>query len=122
MSKSFQLNLVIKGVFLAAAIAVFLAVILSILLTFTPLEESTLAYNIVIGVSVLIASFLTTYKAGMKGIYYGLGISIGFMALLLILFTIFSPTSPLLLKVGEKIIISLVAGSLGGILGVVVHG
>lgn len=122
MSKSFQLSLVIKGIFLAAAIAVFLAIILSILLTFTPLEESTLAYNIVIGLSVLIASFLTAYKAGMKGIYYGLGISIGFMVLLLILFTIFSPTSPLLLKIGEKAIISLVAGCIGGILGVMVQG
>ncbi len=121
MSKSFQLSLVIKGIFLAAVIAVLLGVILSVFLTFTPLEESPLAYNIVMGLSVFIASLFTAFKAGMKGIYYGIGISIGFIALLLILFTIFIPTSPLLIKVGEKAIITLIAGSLGGILGVVVQ-
>lgn len=122
MPKSFHLSLVFKGILIAAGIALLLSLILGLLLTFTPLQESSIAYNLIVGVSVFVAAVITAYRAGMKGLFYGIGIGIGFIMLLLLLFTVLSPDSPSWLSLGEKSIIILAVGGIGGIIGVVVRG
>lgn len=121
MPKSFHLSLVFKGTLIAAGIALLLSIILGLLFTFTPLQESAIAYNLIVGVSVFVAGVMTAYRAGMKGLFYGIGIGIGFIVLLLLLFTILSPDSPSWLSLGEKSIVILAASGIGGIIGVVVR-
>ncbi|MEL1135267.1 TIGR04086 family membrane protein [Desulfitobacterium sp. THU1] len=121
MPKSFKFNLILKGILIASGIALLLSLILGLLLTFTPLRESSLAYNIIVGVSVFLAAALTAYRAGTKGLYYGIGIGIAFIILLIILFTILSPDTLSWLELGEKTIICLATGGIGGIIGVIIR-
>ena len=121
MPKSFHFSMVCKGVLLAGGITLVLSLLLGILFTFTPLQESDLTYYLIIGVSVLIAAIIISYQAGMKGLIYGLSIGLGFLLLLLLLSAIISPASPSWLSVGEKAIIALTAGGIGGIIGVLVR-
>ncbi|SHN82546.1 TIGR04086 family membrane protein [Desulfitobacterium chlororespirans] len=122
MPKSFHFGLVFKGIALAAGIALLISLILGLVLTLTPLQESSLVYNIILGTSVFLAAAITTYRAGMKGLFYGIGIGAGFILLLLLLFTVLSPDTPSWLNFGEKSIIILAAGAAGGIIGVVARG
>lgn len=121
MPKSFHLSLVFKGVLIASGIALVFSLFLGLLLTITPLGESSIAYNVILGISVFIASIIIAYRAGMKGLFYGIGIGLGFILLLFLLFTIISPDTPSWLTIGEKSIIILTASGIGGIVGVVVR-
>jgi putative membrane protein (TIGR04086 family) len=118
MPKTFHLSLVFKGILIAAGIALILSLLFSLLLSFTSLPESDLIVNIIFGVSVFSGAGLTAYHAGIKGLYYGLGTGIGFIFFLLIIFAILAPGSPSWVLFGEKTIISILSGGLGGVLGV----
>ncbi len=119
MPKSFHLSLVIKGILIAAAIALVLSFLFSLLLSFTHIPESDLSLSIIFGISVFLGAALTAYQAGMKGLYYGLAVGIGFILFLLLVSAILTPGSPSWILFGEKSIISLIAGGIGGILGVI---
>lgn len=120
MPKSFHFSLVIKGILIAAGIALILSFLFSLLLSFTHLPESTLALNVIFGVSVFLGAALTAYRAGIKGLYYGLATGIGFILFLLLISAILSSGSPSWIRFGEKAIVSVISGGLGGIIGVVV--
>jgi putative membrane protein (TIGR04086 family) len=119
MPKSFHFSLVIKGILIAAVIALVLSFLFSLLLSFTHLPESNLSLNIIFGVSVFLGAALTAYQAGMKGLYYGLATGVGFILFLLLILAILIPGSPSWIRFGEKAIISLISGGIGGILGVI---
>lgn len=119
MSKSFHFSLVIKGILIAAVIALILSLLFSLLLSFTPLPESELSLNIILGLSIFLGAAMTAYQAGMRGLYYGLATGVGFVLFLLLIFAILTPGSPSWIRFGEKAILSLVSGGIGGILGVV---
>jgi len=118
MSKSFQFSLVLKGILLASILAMVMSLVFGILLSFTSLPESELSINIIFGASIFIAALMTAYKAGTRGLYYGLTIGLGFILLVLILSSIFWSDTPSWLKMGEKTILALVSGGIGGIIGV----
>ncbi|HBV86922.1 TIGR04086 family membrane protein [Desulfosporosinus sp.] len=118
MSKSFQFSLILKGIILASILAMLLSLVFGVLLSYTSLPESELSINIIFGVSVFIAAFVTAYQAGTRGLYYGLSVGIGFILLVLILSAIFWSNSPVWLKLAEKTIVALVSGGVGGIVGV----
>jgi len=118
MSKSFQLSLILKGVLLASILAMLMSLVFGVLLTFTSLPESELSINIIFGLSIFIAAFITAYQAGTRGLYYGLSVGLGFILLVLILSSIFWSDTPSWLKMGEKAILALVSGGIGGIIGV----
>lgn len=120
MPKSFQFSLVFKGILIATGIALLLSFLFSLLLTFTSLPESNLALNIIFGVSVFLGAGLTSYRAGAKGLYYGLATGIGFILFLLLISAILASGPPTWILIGEKAIVSIIGGGLGGILGVVV--
>jgi putative membrane protein (TIGR04086 family) len=120
MPKSFHFSLVIKGILIAAAAALILSLIYSLLLSFTALPESNLTLNIIFGLSVFLGAALTAYQAGTRGLYYGLATGIGFSIFLILIFSILVSGSPSWIVFGEKAIISIVSGGIGGILGIVV--
>jgi putative membrane protein (TIGR04086 family) len=118
MSKSFQFSLILKGILLAFILAMFMSLVFGVLLSYTSLPESELSINIIFGASIFVAAFITAYQAGTKGLYYGLAVGLGFILLVLILSSIFWSDTPAGLKMGEKTILALVSGGIGGIIGV----
>lgn len=121
MANSFKLSSVFKGVLLAAAFAIIFSLIFGLLLSFTSLPESELAANIIYSVSVFLAAIFITAQTGNKGMFYGISIGIGFLLLLLIFTAVFQADSPSWIKAGEKAIFAVVAGGVGGTLGVFLH-
>ncbi|HWQ43856.1 MAG TPA: TIGR04086 family membrane protein [Desulfosporosinus sp.] len=121
MLKSFQFSLILKGILFAAILAMLLSLGFGLLLSFTSFPESNLSINIIFGTSILVAAFITAHQAGTKGLYYGLVVGLGFMVLELILSAIFWSDTPSWLRMGEKTILALVAGGVGGIIGVLFH-
>ncbi|SPF33170.1 putative membrane protein [Candidatus Desulfosporosinus infrequens] len=118
MFKSFQLSLILKGILVATILALLLSLVFGLLLTYTSLPESELSINIIFGASIFVAAFMAAHQAGTKGLYYGLAIGLGFILMVLILSAIFWSETPAWLKIGEKTILALVSGGVGGILGV----
>jgi putative membrane protein (TIGR04086 family) len=118
MLKSFQFSLILKGLLLATGLALLLSLIFGVLLTYTTLSESELSINIIFGASIFVAASITARQAGKSGLYYGLGVGLGFILLVLILSAIFWSETPAWLRVGEKSILALVSGGVGGIIGV----
>jgi len=118
MSKSFQFSLILKGILLASILAMLMSLVFGVLLSFTSIPESVLSINIIFGTSIFIAALITAYKASTRGLYYGLAIGLGFILLVLILSSIFWSDTPSWLKMGEKTILALVSGGIGGIIGV----
>jgi len=118
MLKSFQFSLILKGILLASILAALMSLVFGILLSYTSLPESELSINIIFGTSIFVAAFITAYQAGTRGLYYGLAVGLGFIFLVLILSAIFWSDAPSWLKMGEKTILALVSGGIGGIIGV----
>ena len=121
MFKSFQFSLVLKGILLAAILAMLFTLAFGLLLSFTSFPESDLSINLIFGASILVAGFITAYQAGTKGLYYGLAVGLGFIILVLVLSAIFWSDTPSWLRMGEKTILALVSGGVGGIAGVLFH-
>ena len=118
MAKSFQFSLILKGILLASILAMLISLVFGVLLSYTSLPESELSINIIFGTSIFVAAFITAYHAGTRGFYYGLAVGLGFILLVLILSSIFWSDTPSWLKMGEKTILALVSGGIGGIIGV----
>jgi len=118
MSKSFQFKLILKGILLASILAMLMSLLFGALLSFTSVPESELSINIIFGTSIFVAAFITAYQAGTRGLYYGLAVGLGFISLIFILSAIFWADTPSWLKMGEKTILALVSGGIGGIIGV----
>lgn len=121
MFKSFQFSLILKGILLATIIALLLSLGFGLLLSFTLLPESDLSINVIFGASILIASIISAHQAGTKGLYYGLAIGLGFIVLVLILSAMLWSSPPSWLRIGEKTILALISGGIGGIGGVLFH-
>ena len=121
MFKSFQFSLILKGILLATILALLLTLSFGVLLSFTSFPESDLSINLIFGASILVAAFITAHQAGTKGLYYGLSVGLGFIVLVLILSAVFWSNSPSWLRMGEKTILALVSGGVGGIIGVLFH-
>jgi putative membrane protein (TIGR04086 family) len=121
MGKTFQLSLVSKGILVSIVISLILSLILSLIYYFSNLAESVILNFLCTAVGVFGGSLFVSYKAGSKGLYYGLTVGLGFVVLTLILYFIFSTASLSWLILGEKSVISIFAGCLGGTLGAVLR-
>lgn len=118
MAKSFQLNMILKGILLATVLALLLSVFFGIVLSYTSLPESELFLNIIFGFSVFVSSFITAHHIGTKGLYYGIAVGLGFSLIVLVLSAVLWSDTPSWLRLGEKTILALAAGGVGGIVGV----
>ncbi len=119
MSNSFQVNLVLKGILVATILALILSLGYGLLLSVSSIPESDLAKNLIFSLSVLVAASIIANKAGTKGLLYGLSIGLGFIILLLVLSSMLFAETLSMLRMGEKVIFALVAGGVGGIIGVI---
>lgn len=120
MPTSFKFSLVAKGILISTLFALILSLLFSLILAITSIPESELSFKFIFGISVFLGAAFASYQAGAKGLYYGLAIGIGFILFLLLAFAVLTPNSPSWLNFGEKIIISLICGTLGGIIGAIV--
>ncbi|UWG95607.1 TIGR04086 family membrane protein [Dehalobacter sp. DCM] len=119
MPKSFQLSLVAKGIVMAIVISFLLTIILSLLYFFTSLQESMLYSLLAAGIGVLAASIYISYQAGTKGIIYGLAIGIGFFLISIIIYYIFYTGEPSWKIILEKVLVTPIAGAVGGTVGAI---
>ncbi|WP_368294427.1 TIGR04086 family membrane protein [Dehalobacter sp. TBBPA1] len=120
MSKPFQLSLVTKGIALAIVISFLLTVVLSLVYFFTSVQESFLYSLLAAGIGVLIASFYIAYQSGARGLLYGLAVGIGFFVVTLLIYYIFYAGDPSWKILLEKVLISPIAGAIGGSIGAVI--
>jgi hypothetical protein len=118
MANSFQISLVLKGILIAAILALILSLGYGLLLSISNIPESDPVFILIFSLSIFAAALIITNKAGKKGLIYGLFIGLGFIFLLLLLSGIFFSEQISIIKIGEKLIFALVAGGLGGIFGV----
>ncbi len=118
MAGSFKFSLVFKGILIATVLAAILSLLFGLLLSFTSIPESDLSAHIIYSISIFLAALLITSKTGNKGMLYGVMIGIGFVLILLVFTAIVQPSAPSWIKIGEKLIFSVVAGGIGGVSGI----
>lgn len=117
--KTFDLNSALLGTVLAVIVAALLIVLGGTTLYFSPATEKWIpAVGLLIFfLSIFSGSFFAAKKAGTKGLFHGLGVGMMFF-LICILLGVFMDADILGLAFGKKFVITLLAGSLGGIWGV----
>ncbi|RNC29749.1 MAG: hypothetical protein AWM53_00367 [Candidatus Dichloromethanomonas elyunquensis] len=120
MGKSFKIFQVCKGILIALLISLVFTILLSIVYYFTLIQESLIHSLVISGLSILFASFYVSYQAGSKGLIYGLSIGFGFFLLSIVIYFIFYKGNPSAIILAEKAVVSLIAGALGGTVGVVI--
>ncbi|HWQ72317.1 MAG TPA: TIGR04086 family membrane protein [Desulfitobacteriaceae bacterium] len=118
MSNSFQISLVLKGILIAAVLALILSLGYGLLLSVSNIPESDPVFILIFSLSIFAAALYITNKTGTKGLLYGLSIGLGLVLLLLFLSGILFSEHISIIKIGEKLIYALVAGGFGGIFGV----
>ncbi|ADY56363.1 hypothetical protein Sgly_2070 [Syntrophobotulus glycolicus DSM 8271] len=121
MEKTFQLSLIIKGLLVSAVISLILSLVLSLIYYFSDLSESVLFNFLCTALGVFGGSLFISYKAGSKGLFYGLAVGIGFVIFTMILYFVFSTTALSWLVLGEKSAVSIFSGCLGGMTGAVIR-
>ncbi|HHV64167.1 MAG TPA: TIGR04086 family membrane protein [Peptococcaceae bacterium] len=119
MAKFFEISAVIKGVLIAAILSLGLTLLLSIIYYFTSLQESLIHSLIIIGLSVLVASFYVAFRSGSKGLFYGLTIGSSYFLLNLLIYYIFYEGDPSWKTILVKLAFSLFPGAIGGTVGVI---
>jgi len=121
MSKSIEFSQTVKGIVTALILSLILTLLLSLVYFFTSFQENIIHSLFVSGLSVLIASFYISYQSGSRGLINGLLIGAGFFIISVIIFYIFYIDNPSWLILLEKLSVSLIAGIIGGIVGVIVR-
>jgi len=109
-----------RGLLLALVLAIVLSLFATLLLHFTSLSERLLPWitAAILLVSVFCGGGLAAARAGGKGLLHGLGVGLAFFVLMLVLGTLLFPGPATLMGVLEKLLLTVSAGALGGILGV----
>jgi putative membrane protein (TIGR04086 family) len=116
---SFRLLPVFAGVIYASIFFVAGHILAGLLYYLTPLAEETLPWmaGSIYFASVLAASALVTFRAGGKGLYYGLSVAAGFFFLARVLETEFFPSSSWTFTTAQQAALALTSGIAGGMLG-----
>jgi len=111
---------IIKGSLISIAITVVLLFILSLLLTYTSLSENSIPIIILVitGVSILIGSQLSTLHIKKNGILNGMSIGLIYIVALYLISSIIGGNFSVNIYSVMMIVISILAGALGGIIGV----
>ncbi len=111
---------ILKSILLAFALSLILLLIVTLLLTFTPLKEDTipLLTTAIMIISIAGGSIYVAIKAGVKGWFNG-GI-VGILYFLILLFLNYLFIKPFIFDIYTvgKFFVSLVVGVIGGMIGV----
>lgn len=111
---------IIKGSLLSIIVSVIFLIIFAVLLTYTNLSENTITpvVLVIVGLSILMGSYLSTRKIEQNGILNGAIVGVIYMLILYIassvIFMDFSLRASSIIMIG----CGLIAGIIGGIIGV----
>ncbi len=108
-----------RGVFYALVASLLLAIILSLILHFTSLPETALPASalVIFIICALWGGLVTARSAGARGLILGLITGALFCGLALLIGLLFPPANFALGAVAQKLFYSVIAGGLGGVLG-----
>ncbi|MCR2042524.1 TIGR04086 family membrane protein [Anaerosalibacter massiliensis] len=111
---------ILKGIAISYIITIIMLTIVSLLLTYTSLKESSIPIlsTIIIIVSIALGAIYLTLKIGEKGWLNGAIIGILYFLILIILKKIFLKEFGLNIYFISKLIISLITGIIGGMIGI----
>lgn len=114
---------VYRGTAVTLGVSLGLSVVAGLTYYFSHLSESTLPWlsAVILFLSVTCGSGYASRKAGSRGLYHGVAVGLMFFILIWLLAALFLPGKVLLLGAAAKLAISLVAGAIGGVLGVAVN-
>ncbi|MFZ5648459.1 MAG: TIGR04086 family membrane protein [Bacillota bacterium] len=117
---SFSFSAVFRGILTALAIIIIGALFLGIVYHFTGIADSSMPVtsSILLFVGVFLGGFLSSKQSGTKGLFHGLGVGILVFVLIWLLMGIFLTAGVAFVPLIQKFFICVVAGSLGGIVGV----
>lgn len=117
---TFSLNAVLRGTMLVLIIMVVLSALAGLIYYLSSLSEKTipLAAIVILFTSIFLGGFFGARQAGCKGLFHGLAVGAASFLLIFVITLLLLPGGIILKSLLSKIILSLIAGSLGGILGV----
>ncbi|AQS59115.1 TIGR04086 family membrane protein [Desulforamulus ferrireducens] len=109
-----------RGTLVALGLSLILSTLAGLCYYFTSLSENTMpwAAAIILFLSVAIGGAYAAKRAGTKGLFNGLGVGVATFILIWILVGFFLPGNVLFMGALGKLTLTLVAGGLGGTLGV----
>ena len=111
---------IIKGSLLSIIVSVIFLIIFAMLLTYTSLSENTITPVVlaIVGLSILLGSYLSTKKINKKGILNGAMVGIIYMLILYIISSVIFMDFLINASSIIMIICGIIAGIIGGIVGV----
>ncbi len=117
---SFSLREVLRGTLLGLAVSFLGSALIGVGYYFTSLSENCLPWFAagLFFFSVLVGAWSAASRAGKRGLFHGLGVAALFFILSWLLATTILPSQVMLVSMLQKLILALVAGALGGVLGV----
>lgn len=118
--KTFKLRAILIGFIWALGISFFLALLLGVILHYTSLSSALLPSfaALIFFLSILFGGTIAARSAGNNGLLNGIAVGIVYLIISVAINTISSPVSLGLVAFFKKLAYSLVAGALGGIIGV----
>jgi len=117
---SFSAYSVIRCTVVALVISILGAAVLGLIFYFSSFSEQVMPFGAlgILFVSVFAGGTYAAKRAGNSGIYHGLAVGIGFFAVSWFLVTLFFPGSTAFFEVIQKLVVTCIAGGIGGVLGV----
>ncbi len=111
---------IIKGSLLSIIVSVIFLIVFAMLLTYTSLSENTITPIVlaIVGLSILLGSYLSTKKINKKGILNGAMVGIIYMLILYIISSVIFMDFSINASSIIMIICGIIAGIIGGIVGV----
>ena len=111
---------IIKGSLLSIIVSVIFLIVFAMLLTYTSLSENTITPIVlaIVGLSILLGSYLSTKKINKKGILNGAMVGIIYMLILYIISSVIFMDFSINASSIIMIVCGIIAGIIGGIIGV----
>lgn len=111
---------IIKGSLLSIIVSVIFLIVFAMLLTYTSLSENTITPVVlaIVGLSILLGSYLSTKKINKKGILNGAMVGVIYMLILYIISSVIFMDFSINASSIIMIICGIIAGIIGGIIGV----
>ncbi len=111
---------IIKGSLLSIIVSVIFLIVFAMLLTYTSLSENTITPIVlaIVGLSILLGSYLSTKKINKKGILNGAMVGVIYMLILYIISSVIFMEFSINASSIIMIICGIIAGIIGGIVGV----
>ncbi|HEX3014977.1 MAG TPA: TIGR04086 family membrane protein [Desulfobacteria bacterium] len=111
---------ILTGILYAIIVCLILSGLIGILTSLTDLPESGPIYTGIFAVGVFVGALIAARKGGSKGLYYGIAVALGVVIIILTVSAVMLPSPFNWLGLGIKTVFALIAGAIGGSVGVLV--